>query len=309
MIPSFLLQKEQIKFENKAAKHRLTFIDKTMKNSASFIAASFTQLNVSSKSGLLQLIDPRIKLFSFMCFVVIVSLAHSISIQLLISAIVFLLYALSKIKLVSAYKKILLIGFLFGFLIFVPASLNIFTKGKPIVTLLKFPGGHIWWIYSVPKEITITHEGIQTVLHLTLKVCNSVSIVMLLIYTTTFERVIKSLSFFKIPGIFLLTLTLAYKYIFVLSHTVGETYCALKMRWWNRGTINDAGKIVAGRIGYLFRKSWERYELLFQSMVARGFSGSVNFYYFDKLKPADYFFMGVAIALIFSIILLKFFYA
>jgi cobalt/nickel transport system permease protein len=174
---------------------------------------------------------------------------------------------------------------------------------------MRFSEEHKWWIYKIPKEISITFEGIQVVLKLTLKVINSVSIVLLIISTTTFERLVKSFSFFKVPGIFLLTLTMSFKYIFILSQTIEETYCALKMRWWNRGALKDAEEIVTSRIGYLFRKSWEKYELAYQSMTARGFSGSVNFYYFEKINFKDYSFLAITAIIILSLILINIKYA
>ncbi len=309
MIPSFLLQKEQINFEKKIVKNNLSFAEKTTRNVATFITNSFSRYYTSCKTGLLQSVDPRVKVSFMLCFVLLISLTHANIVHLVIFLIILFFYILSRIKLISVYKKIALIGFLFGFLIFVPASLNIFTNGQPLITLFSFSKEHQWWIYKIPKEITITREGIYAILRLTLKMVNSVSIVLLIISTTTFESVIKSFSFFKIPGIFILTLTMSYKFIFVLSRTVEESYQALKMRWWSRGSVVEAEKIVAGRVGFLFRKSWEKYELVYQSMIARGFDGSVNFYYFDKLKIKDYIFIGVFVFLTSFVVLMNIWYA
>jgi cobalt/nickel transport system permease protein len=309
MIPEFLLQKEKKKFENEAVKYKLSFIDKTMKNVASFITASFLQYHTSKKKGLLQFVDPRVKVFFMICFIVIINFTHNILGQFILFSIIFLFSILSRIKLVSLYKKAALVGFFFGFLVFVPACVNIFTEGRPFVTLFTFSKEHHWWIYTIPKEIYITREGILIVLKLTFKVMNSVTMVLLVTSTTTFEGIIKSLSYFKVPGIFLLTLTMSYKYIFVLSRTVEETYFSLKMRWWNRGSVIEAENLIAGRIGYLFQKSWERYELTYRSMIARGFDGSFNAYYFDKLKRIDYTFIYINILFMTSIIVINLIYA
>lgn len=309
MIPEFLLQKEKTKFEDEAVKYKLSFIDKTMKNAASFITASFSQYHSSKKNGLLQFVDPRVKVFIMICFTVTINLSHNILSQFILFSIIFSFSILSKVKLVSLYKKAVLLGFVFGFLVFVPACLNIFTEGHPFVTLLTFSKEHQWWIYTIPKEIYITREGILVVLKLTFKVMNSVSMVLLVTSTTTFEGIVKSMSYFKVPGIFLLTLTMSYKYIFILSRTVEETYCSLKMRWWDRGSVTEAEKLIAGRIGYLFQKSWKRYELTYQSMIARGFEGSFNVYCFDKLKRIDYTFICINILFMVSIIVINLIYA
>jgi cobalt/nickel transport system permease protein len=309
MIPTFLLQKEEINLENKAVKHKLSFIDKTMKNAASFITASFSHYNTSKKEGLLQSVDPRVKVCFMLCFAIIINLTHNITFQLILFFIFFSFCIFSRVKLLSLYKKAALIGLLFGFLVFVPACLNIFTKGHLFFMLFTFSKEHQWWIYKIPKEIYITREGILIVLKLTFKVMNSVSLVLIITSTTTFEGIVKSLSYFKVPGIFLLTLTMSYKYIFVLSRTVEETYFSLKMRWWNRGSVIEAENLIAGRIGYLFQKSWERYELSYQSMIARGFSGSFKFYHFEKLKRFDFIFISISLFLLIFILISNFIYA
>jgi len=309
MIPPFLLQKEQIDIKNEAVKNKLSFIDATMKNVASFITTTFLQYYTSKKGGLLQAVDARVKVAFMLSLAVIINLTQNITAQLILFFLIFLLSVFSKLKLVSIYKKALLTGFFFGFLVFVPACLNLFTKGHPIVLLFNFSKEHQWWIYKIPKEIYITQEGLMMVCRLTFKVINSVSIVLLVTATTTFEGIIKSLSWFKVPGIFLLTLTMSYKYIFVLSTTVEETFFSLKMRWWNRGSVIEAENLIAGRIAYLFKKSWERYELSYQAMIARGFDGSFSFYYFDRLKGVDFAFICFSIFIFSTILILNFVYA
>jgi len=309
MIPSFLLQKEHINVENEVAKNKLSFIDKTMKSVASFITTTFLQYYTSKKGGVLQAIDARVKVAFMLSMVVIINLTQNIRAQFILFFVIFLLTAFSKLSPVSIYKKALLTGFFFGFLVFVPACLNLFTKGHPVVTLFSFSNVHQWWIYKIPKEIYITREGLMMVSRLTIKVINSVSIVLLITATTTFEGIIKSLSWFKVPGIFLLTLTMSYKYIFALSTTVEETYFSLKMRWWNRGSVVEAENLIAGRIAYLFKKSWEKYELSYQAMIARGFDGSFSFYYFDRLKRVDFIFICFSIFIISSVLILNFIYA
>jgi cobalt/nickel transport system permease protein len=302
MIPSFLLKKETSQNNIEQEGKKLPFVDRTIRNVSFVVSATFMQWRSARQRGFLQLLDGRTKVLFLFLYIILISLTVSIVFQLLIAFLLFGLFLLSGLNLLHIYKRILAIGFVFGFLIFLPASLNVFTKGEDILTVIHFPREHHWWIYTIPSNISITNEGIRTVARLTLKVINSVSLVLLIISTTTFERIVKSLSFFGIPHIFLLTFTLTYKFIFILSNTVVETYQAIKMRWWNRGVVKDAEEIVAGRIGYLFRKSWERYELVYKSMVARGFSGRVNFYYFDTIQVVDYLFM-IVFVIVFSIIL------
>ena len=305
MIPEFLLEKEHFEYDKIPAGNGFSFIDKTIKGAAAFVSSAHLQWKSSGRAGFLQGLDSRVKVVFMLLYIVLISLSGSVISQLIIAGILFLLCLVSKISIYHLYRKVVVAGFLFGFLIFVPAALNIFTKGEPVLTLVHFSRSHQFWIYTIPEEITVTRAGILVVMRLTLRVINSVSLVLLIVSTTTFERIIKSLSFFKVPQLFLLTLTLSYRFIFILSNAVTETYRALSMRWWNGGTVKEAEAIVAGRIGYLFRKSWERYEIVYQAMIARGFDGRVNFCYFNKPGPADYFFTG-AFSFFFFIFLLIF---
>jgi cobalt/nickel transport system permease protein len=308
MIPSFLLEKENIESKGADKNKKLSFIDKTINNAVLFISSTFLQWETAKKNGLFQMLDSRVKVTFLLLFVLLVSFTGETKIQFMIAFFLFLLCVSSRLNIVHIYKKILATGVVFGFLIFVPASLNIFTNGENAFTIFHFQHAHSWWIYNIPQDISVTDEGIKTVVRLTLKVINSVTIVLLVVYTTTFERIVKSLSIFKIPDIFLLTLTLTYKFIFILSNTIIETYRAIKMRWWNRSPVKDVEKIIAGRIGFLFRKSWERYDLVYQSMIARGFNGKVNFYYFDKLKITDYLFTIVFLLIFSCLILINYFH-
>lgn len=308
MIPFFLLEKENQGETGQSFKNKLSFIDKTLKKAADFVTITVLQGHISSGKGFFQKLDGRVKVCFLFMFVVLTSITGKIELHCTIAFFLFLLFIISKVNLVSTYRKILIFGFFFGFLVFAPSALNIFNKGNLVFTLFSFEKTGQIWIYKIPKEIYITDTGIANLTKLTLKVINSLTVVFLVIYTTSFERIVKSLSFYRIPDIFLLTLTLSYKFIFILSQTITETYLSLKMRLWGNIRLKQSEEIVTGRIGYLFRKSHERYEMVFQSMTARGYNGTANFHYFEKLKITDYIFSICMIVFVSIIIYFNSFY-
>jgi len=225
---------------------------------------------------------------------VLVSFLQSFAAQLSLVAFLFSLFLISKVSLASVYRSATFITFTFGFLVFIPAALNLFTQGDIVFTLINFNKERGWFIYHIPAQIGFTQQGLALVAHLCLKLFNSVSLTLLLINTTSFEQIVKALRMLRVPEIFVLTLTMSYKFIFIFSQTLLDSYFALKMRWWNRGQQTQASNIIAGRMGYLFRKAWERYELVYQSMMARGYTGNVRLYYAEKLRPNDYLFCACA---------------
>jgi cobalt/nickel transport system permease protein len=301
-IPSFLLTKEpRQKNIVSAEKHSFSFIDRTLKNIAGFIGSGYQQRETAARKGLLRQIDARVKVVVLAMYTLLISFISYLPLQLVISAYILLLYILSRVPLLAVYKKVFVYSFVFGFLVFAPAALNLVTGGEIVFSILKLQSAHHWWIYHLPAEIGITSEGITVVARMSLKVFNSLSLTLLIINTTPFTEIIKSLKVFKVPDMFLLIITLTYKFIFILSLTIEETYFALKLRWWRKLKKAEAGNIVAGRITHIFRRSWARYEETWHAMEARGFTGDVNLCYLHKIKRSDIYalimFLGMGIAI------------
>ena len=291
-LPSFLLTNEiHSKKLGDKKKHTLSFIDHTLASIANFIKTVYIQNDTSTKNGLLQQIDARIKMIFLIFFILIISLNKQIYSQLFITAVLFALFIPSHVNLADVYKKVFALSFFFGFLVIAPASLNIVTGGEIVFNIIQFKTDHSFWIYHLPASIGITMEGILVVTKFYLKVANSLTLTMLIIYTTPFNEIIKSLRIFRVPQLFLLVLTLTYKFIFILSQTTGDTYFALKSRWWKNTKNSENNRIIAGRMTHIFRKSWIKYEEVYRAMIARGYSGSINVIYSNKINWKDITFL------------------
>jgi cobalt/nickel transport system permease protein len=298
-LPTFLLNNENRSrniFDKK--KQALPFIDKTLKNVTGFIKTVYIQSDTVSKKGLLQQLNARVKVIFLLVFILLISFSSHIPQQLLITGFLLSLYLFSRINLAEVYKKIILFSFFFGFLLIAPASLNLLTAGKIIFTFIRFNSAHSFWIYHIPETIGITYEGCIVVLKLYLKVTNSIALTLLVFYATPFNEIIKALRMLRMPQLFLMVITLTYKFIFILSQTTEETYLALKSRWWGNTRMSDANTLVAGRISYIFQKSWIKYDEICKAMVARGFSGTVNLSYSKRIRWQDYVFLGVIVAVV-----------
>jgi cobalt/nickel transport system permease protein len=287
-LPSFLLVKEN-RSEGIIYKKKQTFpfIDNTLKNVSRFVKTVYVQSDTASKKGLLQQLNARIKVFFLFSFILIISIAREIPQEFFITFFLFILFMSSRINLVEVYKKIFLFSFLFGFLIIAPASLNLVTNGEILFPIIRFNSAHCFWIYHLPETIGVTREGCILVTRFYLKVANSLSLTLLIFYTTPFNEIIKAFGILRVPQLFLMVIILSYKFIFILSQTTEETYLVLKSRWWKYSDRSDANNLIAGRIVYIFQRSWIRYEEIYKAMIARGFSGNVNFCYLKKFQWQD----------------------
>jgi energy-coupling factor transporter transmembrane protein EcfT len=209
----------------------------------------------------------------------------------------------SRLSILKVYKRVLLLGFVFGFLVALPSAFNVITSGEIVLPIVRLPKSYTFWIYHIPADIGLTREGIYGVAMLTLRVINSLSLSFLVLYTTPFHEVIRALKVLKVPDSFLIIITLCYKYIFIFSKTVEEMHLAKKSRIIRELNHAEAREWIAGRMAFIFRKTRLRCEEVFKAMIGRGFSDSIKFYGFGKMRNADWF---AAIFLFFAAILFLF---
>ncbi|HOK51602.1 MAG TPA: energy-coupling factor transporter transmembrane component T [Bacteroidales bacterium] len=286
MIPPFLRQPNDTKDVRR--KPRAHYITKTLLSLVRVISLAISRFYLSEQKGLLQRTPEVLKVWMMLTFLVVVSVVHRVESQLILLAVSLGLSLLSQINFWNIVRQALLYVLLFGLLITLPASLNVFNGGKIIFSLVTFEHPHRWWIYSIPKEIGITREGLEYIVRICLKILNSVSFVLLILSTTGFENVIRGLRSMRIPHFFLLVLTLAYKYIVILSQQLYHSFQAMSLRGWNRTQSDLEKEIAAGRIGFLFRKGWEHYDLTYKAMIARGFTGEFKMVRKNGYKTENY---------------------
>ncbi|NCO68125.1 MAG: hypothetical protein COY75_11125 [Nitrospirae bacterium CG_4_10_14_0_8_um_filter_41_23] len=269
-------------------KINISYIDKSIESFAGILKESYIQWESASKTGFFHELDTRIKVVFWLFLIVIISLKKELLPELGIFITVFTLVVLSRINLVKFYKKIFLLGFIFGFLISFPSSLNVITHGEvlfPIITLSK---PYDFWGYHIPEVIGFTGEGFSVVAMLTLRVLNSLSISFLILYTTPFPEIIKALKVLKVPDTFLIIISLAYKYIFIFARIVVDMHLAKKNRLVSAVKSAEARNWVAGRIAFIFRKTQLKCDDVFKAMVGRGFSGKIKLYQYQKIMGRDW---------------------
>src|SRR5208283_3444789 len=125
---------------------------------------------------------------------------------------------------------------------------------------------------------------------------------LLVISTTTFPSLVKALKVLRVPDVFLMILTLTYKYIFIFAGTIEDMYLAKRSRLVGRANGVEGRIWVAGRIAFIFKKTQLRCEEVFKAMLSRGFSDDIRFYDSrlfgtgDRLFTLFIFFTGAIIS-------------
>lgn len=296
-IPSYLLQPANDQYRvAKAKEARFSFLDKTILKSASAVKSIYIQAENSSEKNIIQGINPHVKLILMIYTIFIVSIVRHIEAQLIITAFVFLLYIIARLKIFVVYKKIFSLAIIFGLIVLLPASLNIITPGKIILNIITFNKPLHFWIYTIPQNIGFTENGFKVVLLIFLRILNSASFAMLIVFSTPFPSFIKSFKIFGVPDTLLMIVSLAYKYIFILSRTIEETYFALKSRLSGNIRYGRIRELIGGRIFFIFKKSMRIYESTYYAMVSRGYHGKIVLHSQEKLKATDLVVLIIVIA-------------
>jgi energy-coupling factor transporter transmembrane protein EcfT len=64
-------------------------------------------------------------------------------------------------------------------------------------------------------------------------------------------------------------------------------YMGIKARWIGGFNQNETHRIIVGRMGFLFNKSWMRYEETYRAMVSRGFTGEITITGIEKMTVKE----------------------
>jgi cobalt/nickel transport system permease protein len=85
--------------------------------------------------------------------------------------------------------------------------------------------------------------------------------------------------------------------MFIFAKTVEDMHLAKKSRMAGPVSNAEARTWIAGRIGFLFRKTQLRCEEIFKAMLGRGFSEDIKIYGVKKLHARDWI-TGTALFLV-----------
>jgi cobalt/nickel transport system permease protein len=257
-------------------------------HAAAAIKSIYLQAENATGERIIHRIHPNIKFISLIYLEIVISLVRQPGAQLAATLFFFILFLMAGLKIREVYRKIVLLAFFFGFLVVLPASLNVITPGKIIFNLFTFQSSSQFWIYHVPQHIGFTREGFQVVLLVFLRVLNSVSVALLIVYTTSFPAFVKSFKIAGVPDSFLMIVSLAYKYIFLLSRTIEGTFFALKSRMISHIRNGAIRRLLGGMVFSIFRKSMKTYEDTWHAMVSRGYHGKVILHSTQHVAAKDF---------------------
>ncbi|MFH1540952.1 MAG: cobalt ECF transporter T component CbiQ [Elusimicrobiota bacterium] len=267
------------------------FIEHSIMGAISFFKESVFAEQYALKKGFLQLLDLRIKTITFLMFIVLTILAKNVCVLFYLYTLCLLLGCISKINLWFFLKRTLIFIPLFSIFIAIPALFSIFTPGEAMLALN---------IFGI--KFTITHQGFFVASLLVARVITSVSFVVLLTLTTKHFELLKVLRIFGIPQIFVMTIGMCYRYIFLFVEIIENIYLAVKSRIGSKIHYKKGQHLAAWNIASLWQRSYQLNENVYKAMLSRGYCGeSVTMDDF-KLKIKDLLWLFLIILISIGII-------
>lgn len=248
-------------------RRRGSYLRKTLDGGARLLQQVMFSDDVAGQRGLLQRVDPRVKLGSLLVLLVVGGLAHSMVTLAVLYALTLVLAAVSALPVGFFVKRVWLFVPIFTGIAVLPATLSVVTPGDVVLTL--------WHWHATPEGLTA--QGLTAAARVVCRVAVSISLVVLLTLTTPWVRLLAALRGLGVPRIFIMIVGMAYRYIFLLLGTVTDIFQARQAR--TPGTPRHdatARAFVGAGVGTLLGKAAHLSEEVHQAMVARGFRGDAT---------------------------------
>jgi cobalt/nickel transport system permease protein len=280
-----------LKTDSKERKRQFGWIEKTLAGIAGAIEQAVFTEEHTHKDGWLQGIDPRAKLVMFLATVLAASLSNSLLALVAFYLLLLLTARASRVPFDFFVKRVWLgIPFFAGVVILPSIFL---TTGNRLFELTVGP------IHFGPSVASLLGAAIFVA-----RVGVSVSLAVLLILTTPWADILKSLQGFRVPQVFILLLTMTYRYIFLFLHTANGMFEARKSRAVGRTRGYEQRRWISGSMGSLMNRSFKMSTDVYAAMAARGFKGEVRTYSAYRMTTRDWAALVGAVCLALAILVL-----
>ena len=239
-----------------------SFIERSITGALSFLKESVFAEEYATKPGFLQSLDPRIKVITIFLLIIATVLTRSIAVSCVLYALCLILAYFSHVKISFFLKRTWIFIPLFSIFIAIPALFSFFSPGE---ALLSFN--------LIGYKLSITRQGILGATLFVIRVTASVSFAVLLSLTTRHFDLLKVLRIFGIPQIFVMTLGMCYRYIYLFLEVAGNTYLAIKSRVGTTVHYKRGQRMVAWNMASLWLRSYHLNDAVYQAMLSRGYTG------------------------------------
>jgi len=248
---------------------------------ASFVDAmehAFYAEQLAKKNGLLQKLDPRIKILAILPLIAIAALARRLPVVAALFVLALAIAVLSKIPLSTLAKRVWLGVLTFTGLISLPA-------------LFLTPGR---MVFSLPLTgWMVTEPGLRAAAYLVTRAETAATFSVLFVLCTPWSKVLKALRVLRMPVVLVVILGMTYRYIFLLLRNTHDMFTSRRSRMVGRLGGRQQRQAAITSAGVLMSKTMQLSDDVYLSMRSRGFQGEV--YALDEFRTAWFDWLALAV--------------
>ena len=255
---------------------RRDFVERSIRGALSFFKEAIFADETAGLPGVLQSLDPRMKIVTVLLCLLLVLFTRSLAVLGMLYLLSMLLAVVSRIRLGFFLERTWIFIPLFSLVIAIPAMFSFVSPGDPVFTLGPFH---------------VTRQGLVAAGFFIGRVITSVSLVVLLSMTTRHFDLLKALRFFGIPQMFVMVLGICYRYLYLFVEIVEHTHRAIRSRVGSHLHYQKGQKVVAWSIAHLWMRSYALNEQVYNAMVSRGFRGEPVALHRFRTRSRDWFWL------------------
>lgn len=249
------------------------FIERSLEALVRALGHAIESEEIAKSDGLLQHLDPRVKLVGFFSLILASVLSRSLVIISAIFAFAILMAMCSRVPLLTLVKRVWLPILIFTTIIGAPA-------------LFMTPGQVI---YRFPiLNLGITAQGARSTLFLLARTETAATLSLLLVLCTYWTHLLKALRALRVPAVVVVVLGMTHRYIFLLLETARETFESRRSRIINSLRGSESRQLAVNTAAVLMDRSLQVADDVYMAMQSRGYDGEVRVMPEFRMKRKDY---------------------
>jgi cobalt/nickel transport system permease protein len=246
-------------------------VERTLASFVDALEHAFQAEDLAKKNGLLQKIDPRVKIVGLLPLIATAALARQFWVIAALLVIAVAVGMLSNIPLATLVKRVWLGVLAFTGVVSVPA-------------LFLTPGQAI---YCVPLlGWIVTAQGLRAAMYLIMRAETAATFSVLLVLCTPWSNLLKALRVLRLPIVLVVILGMTYRYIFLLLRNAHDMFTSRKSRTVGRLSGKQQRRAATASAGVLMSKTLQLSGDVYLAMRSRGFQGET--YVLDEFRT-DWF--------------------
>jgi cobalt ECF transporter T component CbiQ len=249
------------------------FLESSLRGFTAALSHELLAERAAREPGLLQQLDPRVRVIGIFVLVVAVTLCRRVEVVAGLLVVAVGLAMASRLSVVSLAKRVWLVVLGFTGVIALPALF--ITPGEP-------------WLTLPAMRLTISHQGLRTAALLVLRVETAATLTTILVLCTPWTHILKALRSLHLPAEIVAMLAMTHRYAFLLMETASQMLESRQSRMVGVLPASERRRLTARTAGVLLSKSVELSQEVYLAMVSRGFRGEIRLLAEFRMRLRDY---------------------